>query len=235
MPKPTTDDNASSELTPQKEIAQIEQAQESEAGKAEQPEKTQEPTAFEKLAEVKGFDSVEDLVESYKNLEAKLAPQTRELKELRSMVEEIKESTTPKPEDPYADLPQEQREAVSLLEKIVARQLDQRLSPIVEQAEVDRAKSKIQAIKETYPEITNDEIDQALEVMKQYTRMSLDEAVKIVSFDRTYGKLQKVNQKTASNQQNKKAFAESASEARKEDNLDYSKMTLEELEEIIPR
>jgi hypothetical protein len=235
MPEPTTEGNASVEQTPEQEIATIEQAQESEAGEAQQPEKTQEQSAFDKLAADKGFSSVDDLVDSYKNLESKLAPQSRELKELKKMVSEIKESTKPKEEDPFADLPQEQREAVSLLEKIVARQLDDRLSPLVEQAEVNQAKSKIQAVKKTYPDITDNQIEHALEVMSQYPKMDLQEAVKIASFDSTYDRLKRVKQKTASTEENKKAFAESASEARQGDDLDYSKMTLEELESIIPR
>lgn len=235
MPNPTTDGNASVEVTPEVEIAQIEQAQSSEAGKAEQPDKTQEQSAFEKLAADKGFSSVDDLVDSYKNLESKLAPQSRELKELKSMVQKIQESTAPKEEDPFSDLPQEQKDAISLLEKIVARQLDQRLSPLVQQAEVEQAKSKIQAVKQTYPDIGDAEIESALDVMEKYPRMELSEAVKLVSFDKTYQKATNLSKKAASTQQNRKAFAESASEARQGDDLDYSKMTLEELEKIIPK
>jgi hypothetical protein len=235
MPNPTTDGNASVEATPEMEIAEIEKAQSSEAGEAKQPEKTQELSAFEKLAEVKGFSSVDDLVKSYENLESKLAPQSRELKELKSMVQKIQESTTPKEEDPFGDLPQEQKEAISLLEKIVARQLDQRLSPLVQKAEVEEAKSKIQAVKQTYPDTTDSEIEHALEVMEKYPKMELDEAIKLVSFDKTYQRATTLSKKTASTQQNRKAFAESASEARQGDDLDYSKMTLEELEKIIPK
>jgi len=235
MPNPTTDGNASTPASPEVEIAEIEQAQASEAGKAEQPDKTQEQSAFEKLAADKGFSSVDDLVDSYRNLESKLAPQSRELKELKSMVQKIQESTAPKEEDPFSDLPQEQKEAISLLEKIVARQLDQRLSPLVQQAEVDQAKSKIQAVKQTYPEISDVDIESALDVMEKYPRMELSEAVKLVSFDKTYQKAANLSKKAASTQQNRKAFAESASEARQGDELDYSKMTLEELEKIIPK
>jgi tRNA C32,U32 (ribose-2'-O)-methylase TrmJ len=174
-------------------------------------------------------------VESYRNLESKLAPQSRELKELKKMVQKIQESTTPKEEDPFSDLPQEQKEAISLLEKIVARQLDKRLSPLVQQAEVEQAKSKIQAVKQTYPDISDAEIESALDVMEKYPRMELSEAVKLVSFDKTYQKATSLSKKAASTQQNRKAFAESASEARQGDELDYSKMTLEELEKIIPK
>jgi len=235
MSKSTTDGNASAETTPEVEIAKIEQAQASEADKAGQPDKTQEQSAFEKLAADKGFSSVDDLVESYRNLESKLAPQSRELKELKKMVQKIQESTTPKEEDPFSDLPQEQKEAISLLEKIVARQLDKRLSPLVQQAEVEQAKSKIQAVKQTYPDISDAEIESALDVMEKYPRMELSEAVKLVSFDKTYQKATSLSKKAASTQQNRKAFAESASEARQGDELDYSKMTLEELEKIIPK
>jgi len=65
--------------------------------------------------------------------------------------------------------------------------------------------------------------------------MELSEAVKLVSFDKTYQKATSLSKKAASTQQNRKAFAESASEARQGDELDYSKMTLEELEKIIPK
>lgn len=235
MPKPTTDGKASIEATPETEIAEIEKAQELEAGKAEQPEKTQEQTAFEKLAVDKGFSSVDDLVESYKNLESKLAPQSRELKELKEMVRSIQESTAPKEVDPYEGLPQEQKEALDLLNKVIAQQLDKRLSPLMQKAEVEEAKGKIQVVKQNYPDVTDGDIEHALEVMKKYPKMELDEAIKLVSFDKTYQRATAFSKKTASTQQTRKAFAESASEARRGDDLDYSKMTLEELEQIIPR
>jgi len=235
MAEPITNDNASTPVTPQQEVAEIEKAQSSEAGEAQQTQDTQELTAFEQLAADKGFSSVDDLVNSYKNLEAKLTPQSTELKELKSMVQKIQESTAPKEEDPFENLPEEQKQAISLLENIVAKQLDKRLSPLVQKAEVDDAKSKIQAVKESYPDITDTEIEQSLEVMQLYPKMELSEAVKLVTFDKTYGRAKIASTRTASTQQNKKAFAESASNARQGDDTDYSKMTFEELEQIIPR
>lgn len=236
MAQPTTEDNASTPKTPDQEISEIEQAQASEAGEVKQPDKTEsELSAFDKLAQEKGFKSADALAESYKQLENKLAPQSREIKELKRMVSKIQESTAPKEADPLEDLPEEQKQALDLLAKVIDRRLDDRLSPLVKQAEVDQAKTKIQAVKETYPEITDGEIEHALDIMSDYPKMDLEEAVKISSFDRTYGRLKTVKDKTASTSKNKKAFAESASDARQGDEMDYSKMTLEELEKIIPR
>jgi hypothetical protein len=63
--------------------------------------------------------------------------------------------------------------------------------------------------------------------------MALEEAVKIASYERASAAATASSKRTEADRQNKRAFAESASSARSGDDTDYSKMTLEELEEVL--
>lgn len=235
MSDSTTNDNASVEQTPQQEIAEIEKAQASAAEEANDQTDDQKPSAFDQLAEKKGFNSVDDLVSAYENLESKMAPQSKELKDLRSMVEEIKKSTVKPEKSPFDDLPEEQREAMDLLGKLLDQRLEQRLSPLLKKAEVEEASSKISGVRKQYPDVTDGEFESAFSMMEKFPKMELGEAIKIASYDRVYKGMTSTNKKTVINQQNKRAFAEGASGAKSNDNVDYSKMSLEELEKIIPR
>jgi hypothetical protein len=235
MPEPTTGAQASVEASPQAEIAEIEKAVAAQAGEGEPTSENQEPSAFDKLAAKKGFKSVEDLVASYENLEKTLAPQASELKELRRMVGEINQQIKPKEKDILDDLPEDQRGAVSLLEQVLERKIKTLMAPVLEKVEVEKASKRIQDVKEAFPGTDTADIDKAISIMEKYRDMTLEDAVRIATYEKAKQGAANVSRKTATNQQNKRAFAESASSARNADETDYSKMTFEELEQIIPR
>jgi tRNA C32,U32 (ribose-2'-O)-methylase TrmJ len=220
--------------TPEQEIAQIEKAigDKTESAKPTE-EQEQVKTAFDELAEVKNFKSVDDLVDAYKNLESKMNPTMKELKDLRVMVESIQESTKPEVRDPFEDLPQEQREAIGLLDKLLDRQLNTKLSPLLKKAEVEEAKQKITTVRKQFPGVNDEELNQAISIMEKYPQMELEEAVKIASYDRASRSASASSKRTETEMQNKRAFAESASTARQGDDTNYSKMNLKELEEIL--
>lgn len=222
MSESTTDVQA-----PEAEIAAIEKAVGTEADKTEQ---TEEKGAFDALAEKKGFKSVDDLVTAYENLESKMNPTMNELRELKEMVKSIQDQNKPEQKDPFDDLPEEQREAVGLLEQLLDRQLNKKLSPILKKFEVEEASAQIKAIRAKFPEAGDNEIEQAIVFMEKYKDMSLEQAVKLASFDRAVSSARKGTEKK---QQMKKTFTESATSARTGDDTDYSKMTLEELEDVL--
>lgn len=213
--------------SPEQEIAEIEKAV---STKADETEQTEEVNAFEALAEKKGFKSVDDLVSAYENLESKMNPTMKELKELKEMVKGIQESNKPAMKDPFDDLPEEQREAMDLLGKLLDRQLNSKLSPILKKFEVDEASAQIQGIRKQYPGINDGEIEAAIAMMEKYPKMELSDAIKITSYDRAVSSAKKTTEKT---QQKKSTFTESASTARTGDTVDYSKMTLKELESML--
>jgi tRNA C32,U32 (ribose-2'-O)-methylase TrmJ len=220
--------------TPANEIAEIEKAVGAETESAKQTEEQEQvKSAFDELAEIKNFDSVDDLVDAYKNLESKMNPTMQELKELRGMVEKIQESTKPEEKDPFDDLPKEQREAVGVLQQLLDRELNKKLSPLLQRAKVDEASQRIAKIKKQFPEISNNELDQAINLMERNPQIELSQAVKIINYDRLSKKVNASSRRTEKEQQNKRAFAESASNARRGDDTDYSKMTIEELEEVL--
>lgn len=214
--------------TPESEIAEIEKAVGVAADSAE-PTGDQEPSAFDKLAGKKGFKSVDDLVDAYSNLESKMNPTMKELKELKSMVKDIQAANKPEEKDPLNDLPQEQREAMDLLEKLLDKQLKAKLSPLLNKLEVEEASNKIKAVKKQFPDVEEAELEQAISMMEKYPNMSLEDAVKLSSYDRATTAVRK---RTESTQQAKRAFTESASSARTGD-TDYSKLTMSELEEML--
>lgn len=207
--------------------AELEQALSAEAESSES--ESQEQSAFEKLAQKKGFSSADDLAQAYENLEKNLAPTKNELKELRQMVKSIQESTAKPEEDPFSDLPDEQKEAISLLETLLERKLGDKLSPIIKKFEIDEASENINAVRKQYPGISDAEIDQAISLMEKYPNMPLDDAVKITSYDQVASRAKK-NQKQSSK---KRTFTESATSASGSDSTDYSKLTLSELEDLL--
>lgn len=225
MSDPTIDAQAP---TPEQEIAQIEKAVGAETESAEQTE-VQEPSAFDKLAGKKGFKSVDDLVGAYESLESKMNPTMKELKELKGMVKDIQESNKPVKEDPYANLPKEQQEALDLLGSLLDQKLKTKLSPLLKKLEVEEASKQIQTIRKQFPGVDDGEIEQAISIMEKYPKMALEDAVKLSSYDRATSVARK---KTETAQKTKRAFTESATSAKTGD-TDYSKLTISELEEML--
>jgi hypothetical protein len=233
MPEPTT--SAASD-TPS-ELQQMEQAI-AEAGQTEATETTSEaevteeaPSAFDQLAAKKGFKSVDDLVKAYENVEGYSTKLNQDLKAIKEEIRSIK--TPPVNDDPYQDLPDDQRKALSLLEQVIDKAVSKRLQPLQEDLEVRRAGSQIEAVKGQYPELNDGDINQALDIMESNPRLTLDQAVKIATFDKVRTSTQNNQKKAEQTQAKQRAFVESAKSS-KTGEVDYSKLTLDELENILP-
>lgn len=218
--------------TPASEIAEIEKAVSAETESAKQTEVAEggELSNLDSLLEKKGFGSVDDLADAYTNLESKMNPTMKELKELKEMVKGIQESSKPEVKDPFDDLPQEQREAMDLLNQLLDRQLNTKLSPILKKFEVDEASAEINEVRGQFPGISDVELETAISTMEKYPSMTLGDAVKLASYDRATSSARKRTEKT---QKKKATFTESATSARTGDSTDYSKMSLEELESML--
>jgi type VI protein secretion system component VasK len=190
--------------------------------------------AFQELAEKKGFKSVEDLARAYQNLEGF---NTKLSQEVRAIRDEVKKVTAPKQEDPMANLPPEQQQALKLLRTVIQDEISRTIQPLREDVEVRRAGSEIERVRQTFKEsgipVSDVTMEQAVEVVQRHPSLSLEEAVKLVTYEeaKRVGEVQK--NKAEVTQQKKRAFVESA-QTSKTGEVDYSKLSLEELESILP-
>lgn len=236
-PKASTGDP----VTDNPELAKLEQAVKADSDDAPQSG-TQEPAsddaplgqAFQDLAEKKGFKSVDDLVKAYENVESMSTRTTQQLNELVKEVKSLKQ--TPQDQsDPYKDLPPQQRQALDLLGRVIDERLERRLQPLQQDIEVRSAQQEIAKVREQYPGVSDAQLDQAVGVVEQHPSLSLSEAVRIVTYDQAQATAKAQAGKAEKAQQKTRAFVETAKTAKTGTDIDYSKLSLEELENILPK
>lgn len=239
MTEPTTSAASDASIASNPELKQLEQAI-AEAGQAETTQNSSENQAaetpqygeaFTRLAEKKGFKSVDDLVKAYENAEGYSTKLSQEMKDIKSEIRSLKTPQTDN--DPYHNLPDEQKKAISILEQVIDRAVSKRLQPLQEDLEVRRAGTQIEAVKGQYPELNDDDINSALDRMEKNHSLTLDDAVKLATFDKFRSSNQTSMKKAEQAQQKQRAFVESAKTS-KSGEVDYSKLTLDELESILP-
>jgi len=235
MSEPKTD-AASNEAN----LVKLEQAVKAEAGKTEAPEtssddgkETDAPhgQAFQSLAEKKGFKDVDDLVKAYQNVEGSNTKVSQELKEIR---DEIRKSNTPQTKDPYKDLPKEQKEALMLLRTVVQEEIGRSIKPLKEDYEVKRASKQLQDVRDTFPGVSDTDLDEAISRKEKAPGLSLEDAVKIVTYESAKSDGTSQKRRAAKTQQKKRAYVESAKTSKTGGEIDYTKLSLEELENILP-
>lgn len=246
MSEPTTDAassgirGADDALSNNPELLKLEQAAKAEAGQTEAPETSSEPTsedapeygeAFQALAEKKGFKSVDDLVKAYENAESFSSKVSQDLKEIRK---EIRQSNAPQKNDPYANLPPDQRQALELLRTVVQDEVGKSLSPLREDLEIKKASEEISRVKNVIGDINDAQMEEAISIVERNPSLSLEQAAKIVTYDSARSTGQVNQKRAAKTQQKKRAFVESANTSKTSGDIDYSKLSLEELESILP-
>lgn len=247
MSKPKTDAASKSEVVAgdeatsnNPELLKLEKAIKAEAGEEKASETSSDDSqetgaphgqAFQQLAEKKGFDSVDDLVRAYENVESSSTRLSQELKGIRDEIRSVKE--TPQKEDPYADLPKEQQQALNLLRTVVNEEIDKNLSPIREDFEVRRASRQLEEIRDRFPNASDADLDAAI-TYKEQNNVSLEDAVKITTYEAARSDGTTKRKRAAKSQQKKRAYVESAKTHKKRGDIDYSKLSLEELENILP-
>lgn len=243
MSEPTTDvaSNEGDAVVNNPELTKLEQAVNAEAGQTENPETSSEESqaenapehgeAFASLAEKKGFKNVDDLVQAYQNAESYSSKMSQQLKGIR---DEIRQSNAPQKKDPYADLPQQQKEALQMLRSVVQDEIGKSLSPLREDLEVKRAGEEISQVRSSITGITDAQMDEAVSLVEKNPSLSLEQAAKLATYETTKSQEQVQKKRAAQTQQKKRAFVESASTSKTGGDIDYSKLSLEELENIIP-
>lgn len=226
------------------ELAKLEQAVNDQAASQDSPQTDvleqsaddapQEGQAFQRLAEKKGFKNVDDLVQAYENMESMGTQTAQQLNEMRKEIRSIKE-TPQTQDDPMSSLPPEQKEALELLGKVIDERLDSRLQPLKQDLEVRSAQQEIEKIKGQFPGINDVQLEQAVSVVSKHPSLSLDEAVKLVTYEQAAVAGRAKAQKTEKTEQGKRAFVESAKGSKTGTDIDYTKLSLEELENILPK
>lgn len=242
MNEPTTQADASSELEA------LEQAIEAEAGnsndqqdgQSDDQEATQDAPeygqAFQELATKKGFKSVDDLVNAYQSLESRStrAEQARSATEKRVSVLESQLSNVQQQQQ-QSNLAPEEQSALKLLEDTIQRTIDAQLAPLKQQMGAQKVQTQIDAVKASFPWADNNDIDYTLELMVNHPSISMDQAFKMATFDKASSISRTQAQKAKSQDSKNRAFVEGAGSSKGSSNLDYKKMTLDDLERILPK
>ncbi len=203
-----------------------------EAPKAEEV-KSEAPTdevgqAFKDLQEKKGFKSTEDLARAYKALESrstKAEQSNRALEEQLSSVQKMREA---------GQLSSEQDQALQVLESTIEKVLSKRLRPIEDSIGIQKVDRMIADFQTQRPDFKGAIVDEVLDYMVDHKGISMEDAYKIKAFDSVSTSAKKSEAVRTRETEVSKAFVESANTAKSGKEIDYSKLSLEELEEIIP-
>lgn len=221
-------------------IAQLEQATNKElagevtpeAPKAEEKVETA-PTeevgqAFKDLQEKKGFKSAEDLARAYKALESrstKAEQSNRTLEEQLQSVQKMREA---------GELTSDQDKALQVLESTIEKVLSKKMRPIEDAIGIQKVDRMIEDFQAVEPGFKGAIVDEVLDYMVDHKGVPLEDAYKIKAFESVRSSAKKSEAVKTRETEVSKAFVESANTAKSGKEIDYSKLSLEELEEIIP-
>lgn len=233
MAEPTTEGAVSVDA----QLADMEQAVNAQAGTSETAEQeSSEQVAetqndwkiFQQLAEKKGFKSPDDLAKSYMALESRSTKAEQSKAGLEQQLEQIKQLKD------TMNVSDEQERALQILEQTVEKALEKRLRPIEETIGVQKVDKMVKDLQTVYPDFTGSVVDQTLDYMVDHRGVSMEDAFKIISWEQVKEKGATSQVKQAKEQEKSRAFVESASSAKSDSSIDYSKLSLDELEDILP-
>lgn len=210
--------NAASEAEQKQSKDHVESAQENA------PEYGQ---AFKELAEKKGFKTPDDLVRSYKALESRSTKSEQAKSQLEQQVEQMKQLKD------TGQLNTEQEQALAVLESTIDKVLSKKLAPIQEIIGVQKVDRMIGDLQAIHPEFKGAIVDETLDLMMSNKSLSMEDAYKLASWDSVRQTGQSTATKEKKVQEKSRAFTESAANS-KSDDVDYSKLSLEEMENILP-
>jgi len=222
------------------ELAKMEQAVKAEAGSEAKPDASKESAkeeapesqfgqAFDDLADKKGFKDVDTLVRSYQELETY---KTRLEQDKSKLIDSVKQTVPSKSN--AESLPDEQQKALDMLRGVVQDVVGKELAPVKETFDQQRVKDEIASVQTRYPDFKGYALENALRFAMDNPKVSLEDAYKVTSFDSASSVGQAKEEKAAKAKVKTRAFTESAKTA-KSDGVDYSKLSLEEMEQILPK
>lgn len=230
-------DSTTKDASVSDELQKMEQAVEAETGETnsvdssdtQDQEAPDQGKAIQELAEKKGFKSADDFAKFLTNLEKQ---NTRLAQEMSGLKGEIRKVATPQPK---ADdnLPPEQKQALDMLRGLIREEISGSLEPLRSDFETRRAQESINKVKQTYG-VSDLDVQEALAIMEQNPKLALEDAVKIATYEQRTEQASIQQGRTAKAQQKSRAFVESAKSSKSTGDTDYSKLSLEELEKIIP-
>jgi len=238
MDEPKTNTTASKDDT---ELSKMEQAIQDAAGTPETPDSPESPKEetpqapqfgkeYSDLADKKGFKTPSDLAKSYRELESYKTQLEQDRKDLMSAVKQ------PAPaDDTKEELPPQQREALNLLEGVVEKVMSRKLAPIEETFEVQKAKEEISDVQSKFPDFSGYAVENAIRHVQKNPSLSLEDAHKILSYPEQVKKVQTQEKKAVKSAEKAKAYTETAGKAKTGSDTDYSKLSLEEMEQILPK
>ena len=132
------------------------------------------------------------------------------------------------------ELTSDQDKALQVLESTIEKVLSKRLRPIEDSIGIQKVDRMISDFQSVEPDFKGAIVDEVLDYMVDHKGVSLEDAYKIKAFDTVRTSAKKSDVLKARETEVSKAFVESASAAKSGKEIDYSKLTLEELEEVIP-
>lgn len=194
-----------------------------------------EGQVYKSLAEKKGFKNVDDLAESYQYMESRSTRSEQKVRQLENTLSQMQAEMEKLKQIQGGELTPEQDQALALLERTIDHAVSKRLEPIIQDQGVKKVEAQLNVIKSAYPWASNQDLDNTLDLMLQHPTINMEDAFKMATFDRAATVRQQTERRQAQDTQKKRAFVESASGARTGDSIDYSKLTLQEMEDIIPK
>lgn len=187
---------------------------------------------YEELVKKKGFKSPEDLASAYENLEKRAS-------RVENMAREALQKVNSSANQPQEELGDEQAQALDLLRKTVREEVQSavrdELTPI--RAEQDRkyVDQEIADVQAKLPWFKGQVVTDAVQKVARGEAKNLEEAAKILTYDIATQATREATAKEEKTLEKKSAYAESAGGSSSPKEVDYSSMTLEELEDVLPK
>lgn len=211
-----------------------------EPPKAEQPKteaKAEEKaedlgTKYEELVKKKGFKNQEDLANAYENLEKRAS-------RVENMAREALQKVNEKAKEPLKEVDEEQEQALGILrntvQEVVQEVVRNELTPIRVEQDRKYVDQRIAEVQAKFPWFKGQVVQDAVAMVARGEARSLEDAAKVLTFDIAIQNASHEAAKEEKVMEKKSAYAESAGEAATSKEVDYSSMTLEELEEVLPK
>jgi hypothetical protein len=201
-----------------------------EEGKSEDTSKTEDKTVhlgkeYEGLISKKGFKSPDDLAKAYQELEGRAS-------RVENMAREALKKANEKQAEEEDD---DQKEGIELLRGIIREELRGVTAPIMEDRNRKMVEDEIDRVKSVYPDFEGRLVDDSVRMVAEGKANSLEDAYRILTYDLVREKAGLISSKEESRAQKKQAYSEDAKGASGSRELDYENMTLEELEQVLPR
>jgi hypothetical protein len=228
----TTKAQASANAELEKAEQAVKAAADTETTQPEQKE-TQAPSvelgqAVKELMEKKGFKDPEDIARAYQSLESRFTRTEQAKRELENRNTELQQNREVK------QLSDQEQQALQLLESTIDKVISKKLRPIQDTLGVQKVDRMISDMAAVHPDFKGAIVDQVMDYMMERPSLSMEEAYRLITYDQRRGEIQSQVSKEKRTQETSRAFVESAGHSKTGTDIDYSKLSAQELEDILP-